>query len=216
MRVYLTNPFSYTLETIFAAAENRYPIREVKIRTNPATRPSRLFTGFGPVHRRSASIIVQGYSMHNPLRAFGWLVAAVLAAGCRLGLRFLYLLPAQSELQRPHPVADPGVDLHRRRRADPNLRHARLAGAREPAAAAGHPHARAAARAARGREGQRRELTAKPPQSAKEDAKQKNRTFFLWRLPWRSAAAWRVKLSVPRSPSPRRPRLRCRRSARRS
>jgi glycosyltransferase involved in cell wall biosynthesis len=90
LRVYLTNPFSYTLETIFAAAENRHPIREVKITTNPATRPSRLFRGFLQYIGRSASIIVQGYSMHNPLRAFGWLSLPFLVAGVGIGMRFLY------------------------------------------------------------------------------------------------------------------------------
>jgi len=90
LRVYLTNPFSYTLETIFAAAENRQPIREVPIHTNPATRPSRLFRGLVQYVGRSASIIVQGYSMHNPLRAFGWLSAPFLLLGTGLGLRFLY------------------------------------------------------------------------------------------------------------------------------
>lgn len=90
MSVYLTNPFSYTLETIFAAAEQRYPIREVEIRSNPATRESRLFRGAGEYVRRSASIIVQGYSMHNPLRAFGLLSVPFLVIGLGLGLRFLY------------------------------------------------------------------------------------------------------------------------------
>ncbi len=90
LRVYLTNPFSYTLETIFAAAENRQPIREVKITTNPATRPSRLFRGLVQYIGRSASIILQGYSMHNPLKAFGWLSAPFLLLGTALGLRFLY------------------------------------------------------------------------------------------------------------------------------
>src|SRR5689334_960837 len=54
--VYLTNPFSYTIETIFAAAENRQPIREVPITSNPYTRPSRLFRGLVQYMRRSASI----------------------------------------------------------------------------------------------------------------------------------------------------------------
>jgi glycosyltransferase involved in cell wall biosynthesis len=90
MHVYLTNPFSYTLETIFAAAENRYPIREVSITTNPATRPSRLFKGIVQYVSRSASIILQGYSMHNPLKAFGWLSAPFLLLGMSLGVRFVY------------------------------------------------------------------------------------------------------------------------------
>ena len=90
MSVYLTNPFSYTLETIFAAAEQRFPIREVPIRSNAATRRSRLFRGAGEYIRRSASIIVQGYSMHNPLRAFGLLSVPFLVVGLLLGLRFLF------------------------------------------------------------------------------------------------------------------------------
>ena len=90
MSIYLTNPFSYTLETIFAAAEQRYPIREVEIRSNPVTRKSRLFTNIGVYMQRSANIIVQGYSMHNPLRAFGWLSMPFLVLGVLLGLRFVY------------------------------------------------------------------------------------------------------------------------------
>jgi glycosyltransferase involved in cell wall biosynthesis len=90
LSVHLTNPFSYTLETIFAAAENRQPIREVPIRSNAVTRPSRLFRGLVQYMRRSASIIVQGYSMHNPLRAFGWLSLPFLVVGTGLGVRFLY------------------------------------------------------------------------------------------------------------------------------
>jgi glycosyltransferase involved in cell wall biosynthesis len=90
MSVHLTNPFSYTLETIFAAAEQRFPIREIEIRSNPVTRKSRLFTNIGVYMRRSASIIVQGYSMHSPLRAFGLLSLPFLLLGFGLGLRFLY------------------------------------------------------------------------------------------------------------------------------
>jgi glycosyltransferase involved in cell wall biosynthesis len=90
MSVYLTNPFTYTLETIFSAAENRQPIREVRVVTNPPTRESRLFRGLPQYIGRSAAIIVQGYSMHNPLRAFGWLSLPFLLVGLALGLRFLY------------------------------------------------------------------------------------------------------------------------------
>ncbi len=90
MGVYLTNPFSYTLETIFAAVENRQPIREIPIETNPATRESRLFTGISQYLSRSVRIILQGYSMHNPLTTFGWLSLPFLLVGLSLGFRFLY------------------------------------------------------------------------------------------------------------------------------
>jgi glycosyltransferase involved in cell wall biosynthesis len=90
MSIYLTNPFSYTIETIFAAGESRYPIREVPIRSNEKTRESRLFKGLVDYMRRSGNIIVQGYSMHNPLRAFSWMSAPFLLLGVVLGLRFVY------------------------------------------------------------------------------------------------------------------------------
>jgi glycosyltransferase involved in cell wall biosynthesis len=90
MSVYLTNPFSYTLETIFAAAEQRYAIGEVEIRTNPVTRKSRLFGNITEYLQRSASIILRSYSMHNPLRAFGLLSMPFLALGLLLSLRFVY------------------------------------------------------------------------------------------------------------------------------
>lgn len=90
MSVYLTNPFSYTIETIFLAAETRQPIREVPIVTNPATRKSRLFKGLVDYIQRSARIILQGYSMHNPLAAFAWLAVPFIGLGFVLGARFLY------------------------------------------------------------------------------------------------------------------------------
>ncbi|MBN1655226.1 MAG: glycosyltransferase [Deltaproteobacteria bacterium] len=90
MSVYLTNPFSYTIETIFTAAENRFPIKEVAITSNPATRKSRLFRGIPEYLSRSVRIVFQGYSMHNPLKAFGWFSLPFFLLGIGLGLRFLY------------------------------------------------------------------------------------------------------------------------------
>lgn len=90
LSVYLTNPFSYTIETIFSAAESRRAIREVPIESNPKTRESRLFSGIPQYLARSASIILQGYSMHNPFRAFGWVSFPFFLLGWAIGLRFLY------------------------------------------------------------------------------------------------------------------------------
>jgi len=90
MSVYLTNPFSYTIETIFGAAENRYSIQEISIETNPVNRKSRLFSGLAQYINQSARIILQGYSMHNPLKTFGWISAPFVLLGLVLGGRFLY------------------------------------------------------------------------------------------------------------------------------
>lgn len=90
MNVYLTNPFSYTIETIFAAAENRQPIREVPIATNAPRRKSRLFRGIAQYIGRSATIILRGYSMHNPVKAFAVASLPFVFLGLALGIRFLY------------------------------------------------------------------------------------------------------------------------------
>jgi len=90
MRVYLTNPFSYTIETIFTAAEGRQPIQEVPIESNAKTRESRLFSSIPQYLARSAGVILQGYSMHKPMRALAWVSAPFLLLGTALGLRFLY------------------------------------------------------------------------------------------------------------------------------
>lgn len=89
LSVYLTNPFSYTIETIFTAAESRNRIREIPIETNPATRKSRLFKGIVQYIRRSTGIIVQGYSMHRPLQAFAWLSLPFFLLGLGISLNFL-------------------------------------------------------------------------------------------------------------------------------
>lgn len=101
MSVYLTNPFSYTLETIFAAAEQRYAVREVPIRTNRPTRESRLFRGMPEYIGRSVSIILQGYSMHNPFRAFAIASAPFLLLGVFLCVRFMFFF-----------LRDPGYSGH--------------------------------------------------------------------------------------------------------
>jgi glycosyltransferase involved in cell wall biosynthesis len=90
LRAYLTNPFSYTIETIFTAAEARQPIREVPIESNPKTRESRLFRSIPQYLARSAGVILQGYSMHKPMRTLAFMAAPFLLLGFVLGLRFVY------------------------------------------------------------------------------------------------------------------------------
>ncbi len=90
LRAYLTNAFSYTLETIFLAGEQRMPVAEVRIRANEKTRPSRLFRGLSQYIRRSAGILLRAWAMHRPLRAFGVIALPFMLLGLGLGLRFLW------------------------------------------------------------------------------------------------------------------------------
>jgi glycosyltransferase involved in cell wall biosynthesis len=90
LRLNLVSEFTYTLETIIQAGHNRMAVQSVPIRTNPKTRPSRLFRGIGQYVRRSVGTILRIFMMYRPLAAFVWIGGLVFAGGFALGVRFLY------------------------------------------------------------------------------------------------------------------------------
>jgi hypothetical protein len=81
--------FTYTLETIIQAGKKNIPLAHVPIRTNPETRPSRLFGSIATYLRHSASTMVRIYAMYEPLRVFGGLGALAIGVGAVIGVRFL-------------------------------------------------------------------------------------------------------------------------------
>jgi glycosyltransferase involved in cell wall biosynthesis len=95
--IYLTNPFSYTMETLFQAAASRARVYEIPIRANNKTRPSRLFRGIGEYVRRSGATLLRGFALHSPLRAFTWLSVPFLGAGAALILRFVVFFVLEPE-----------------------------------------------------------------------------------------------------------------------
>jgi len=82
--------YSYTLETLIQAGSRHLPVEFVKIRTNPATRPSRLMRSIPHYLAHSSSTIVRAYTMYRPLRVFSILGGVLLLGGLALGARFLY------------------------------------------------------------------------------------------------------------------------------
>ena len=90
LRLNLVSEFTYTLETIIQAGHNRLAVQSVPIRTNPKTRPSRLFRGIGQYVRRSVGTILRIFMMYRPLAVFLWIGGLVFAGGFALGVRFLY------------------------------------------------------------------------------------------------------------------------------
>ena len=90
LRLNLVSEFTYTLETIIQAGQCRMAVGSVPIRTNPRTRPSRLFRGVGQYVRRSVGTIVRINMMYRPLRVFLWLGGLLFTGGFAMGLRFLY------------------------------------------------------------------------------------------------------------------------------
>jgi len=90
MRTLVLSDYSYTLETLIQAGSRHLPVEFVKIRTNPATRPSRLMRSIPHYLAHSSTTIVRAYTMYRPLRVFSILGGLLLLGGLGLGARFLY------------------------------------------------------------------------------------------------------------------------------
>jgi glycosyltransferase involved in cell wall biosynthesis len=90
LQVQVVSKFTYTLETIIQAGKMLVAVDHVPIRTNPQTRPSRLFPSMWAYVRRNTTSIFRIYTLYEPLRAF--LAAAALTAlvGGVIWARFLW------------------------------------------------------------------------------------------------------------------------------
>jgi len=85
----IVSEFTYTLETVIQAGQQNLAITHVPIRTNPKTRPSRLFKSIGSYVRRSLGTIFRIYTMYRPLRVFSLIGGVLLATGLILAARYL-------------------------------------------------------------------------------------------------------------------------------
>ena len=86
------NPFTYTLETIIQAGNRNMKVVSVRVRTNPPTRPSRLYGGVGSYVRKSIVTIFRVYTLYRPLKTFFALGTVLFLFGTILGARFVFLL----------------------------------------------------------------------------------------------------------------------------
>jgi glycosyltransferase involved in cell wall biosynthesis len=82
-RIYLTNSFSYTIETIIQASKRGLHIESVPISINAKTRPSRLFRNLRGFIARSLNTMVRSYLLYEPLRVL--LVVTALSLLLALG-----------------------------------------------------------------------------------------------------------------------------------
>lgn len=92
LRLNVINEYTYTLETIIQAGNNKIAMTSVPIRTNPETRPSRLFKNMWKYIKRSATVIVRSAVMYRPLKFFVTIGSIIFLAGTALGIRFLVYL----------------------------------------------------------------------------------------------------------------------------
>ncbi len=83
------NEYTYTLETIIQAGNDKIAMTSVPIRTNPETRPSRLFKSMWRYMKRSATVIIRAMVMYRPLKFFITIGSIIFLVGVGLGIRFL-------------------------------------------------------------------------------------------------------------------------------
>ena len=88
--LFVTNEFTYTLETIIQAGTSKMKLMAVPVRTNPPIRKSRLFGSIPVYLRRSLGTIIRIYTMYHPLKSFLIIATLFLLGGLAAGGRFLY------------------------------------------------------------------------------------------------------------------------------
>lgn len=90
MRLHVFNEYTYTLETIIQAGQKSMAITSVPVRTNPCSRPSRLFKNIPAYLQRQVSTIVRIFMTYRPFRFFAVPGIFLFLSGLAIGLRFLY------------------------------------------------------------------------------------------------------------------------------
>ena len=92
LKMNVVNEYTYTLETIIQAGQDKIAMASVPIRTNGELRKSRLFSSMWGYMRRSASVIIRSFAMYKPLKFFSLVGGTAFLLGLLLGIRYLVLL----------------------------------------------------------------------------------------------------------------------------
>ncbi len=92
LRTMILSRYSYTLETLIQAGDQRTRVTSVPVQTNPPTRPSRLMRGLQDYLMNSGVTILRSYSMYRPLRVFFFVGLVLLLLGLLLILRYVYFV----------------------------------------------------------------------------------------------------------------------------
>ncbi len=92
MRLNVVNPYTYTLETIVQAGQEKFAMTSVPIRTNEELRESRLFNSMFGYVKKSMVTIVRSFMMYKPLKFFGLIGSGLFLIGLILGIRYLVFM----------------------------------------------------------------------------------------------------------------------------
>lgn len=90
MQINVTSEFSYVLDTIIQAAKKRIKIVSVDIKTNPPTRPSRLFSNIFEHVIKSTRNLIMVYVFYEPLKTFATIGSFFCLVGLYPMIRFIY------------------------------------------------------------------------------------------------------------------------------
>ena len=90
VRLNILSRFSYTTEMIIQAGNRGLGIESVPVRTNPATRPPRLFKSLPGFIARQTVTMIRMYAMYRPMRFFMSLTAICVITGAIPVIRFLF------------------------------------------------------------------------------------------------------------------------------
>lgn len=92
MRLNVVNPYTYTLETIVQAGQEKFAMTSVPIRTNAELRKSRLFNSMFGYVKKSMVTIVRSFMMYKPMKFFGIIGSILFLLGLILGIRFIVFM----------------------------------------------------------------------------------------------------------------------------
>jgi glycosyltransferase involved in cell wall biosynthesis len=90
--IFITTRFSYAMESIIQGGNKRLPIASVLTGAKSVQRPSRLFKSSFQHIRNSASAILKGFLMYQPLKIFSWLASVLFVGGSIPMIRYLVLV----------------------------------------------------------------------------------------------------------------------------
>lgn len=90
LRINIVSRFSYVLDTIIQAGKKWLVISEIKMKTNPPTRESRLFKNIWQHIKKSTADMIRIYAMYEPLKIFLSLSLPFLLIWISWISRFLY------------------------------------------------------------------------------------------------------------------------------
>jgi glycosyltransferase involved in cell wall biosynthesis len=89
LQLVVVSKFTYTLESLIQAGKNLIAVDNVRIRTNPKMRESRLFPSMWAYIRRNLVAIFRIYAAYEPLRAFSVLSVTLLVLALAAWTPFL-------------------------------------------------------------------------------------------------------------------------------